>query len=65
MFFRGVGGVKIFFLGEGESFPLFDDFGDELRLSHSGELMPVLVVLLSGEFPVELGQLFLLEFALH
>ena len=48
-----------FFLAIGaEGVPLSDDFGNDFRLSHFGELVLVLVVLLATELPVDLVQYF-------
>lgn len=71
VFFSDISVVKFSFFLEVEALPFFDDFGDEFRLSHSGELVPVLVVLLAGKLSIEFGEVFLLElivflgFALH
>ena len=65
MFFGKEGFKELFFFLSVEGLPFLDDFLDEFRLSHSGELMSVLVVLLSGELPVEFGEVCLVKFTLH
>ncbi len=65
VFFGSVGVVKGLLVLKWESLPFLDDLGDKFGLPHPGELMPVLVVLLSGKLPIEFGQLLSLKFALH
>ena len=55
MFFSDVGSVEILLFFGSKCLPLLDDLRDEFRLSHSGELMSVFVVFLSGELSVEFG----------
>jgi len=52
MFFLGIGVVELFFLNDFHALPLLNDFRHELRFPHSGELMLVLVVFLSGKLSV-------------
>jgi hypothetical protein len=61
MFFSDVGSVEIFLFFGSKGLPLLDDLRDEFRLSHSGELMSVFVVFLSGELSVEFGQIILVK----
>jgi hypothetical protein len=61
MFFSDVSVVEISFFLESKGLPLLDDFGDEFGLPHSGELVPVLVVLLTGELSIEFSKVLLLE----
>ena len=52
VFFSWVGVVELFFILRPNGFPFLDDLRDEFWLSHSGVLMFVFVVSLSGELSI-------------
>ena len=57
MFFSGIVGIEIAFFLHPEYFPFLDDLRYKFRLTHSRELMPILVVLLTGKLVIEFGEL--------
>ncbi len=65
MFFSNVCIEELLFFWWSKSFPFFNNFRDELWLSHSWELMSVFVVFLSWELSIEFSELVSGELSFH